>query len=128
MTLRGFWWALGFVLVGVAVYVCLVPFEYVPKPFNLTDKANHVIGHAGLAVYFTGLVPRRWWWKIFVGLLLLGVGIEIVQNLMRVGRQADVIDVMANCLGASLGLLLGWLGLSNWTQWVDTLLGRRAAP
>lgn len=128
MTLRGFWWMLGFLLVGAAIYVCLLPFDDVPQPFNLTDKANHVIGHAALAVYFTGLVAHRSWWKIFVCLLFLGVAIELAQNLMHVGRQADFRDVLANLLGAALGLLLGWIGLSRWTQWADILLGRRATP
>jgi VanZ family protein len=128
MTLRNVLWALGFALVVAAIYVCLLPFDDVPQPFHLTDKANHVIGHAALAVYFTGLVERRSWWKIFAGLLLMGVGIELAQNFMHMGRVADVRDVLANCLGAALGLLLGWIGLARWTQWAAILLGRRPAP
>jgi VanZ family protein len=128
MTLRRFWWALGFVLVGAAIYVCLAPSDYIPTPFNLADKASHIIGHASLAAYFAGLLPRRSWWQIFLGLLVLGVGIEVAQNLMHVGRQADVRDVLANCSGVVLGLLLSWMGLSQWPRWADLLLGRRLAP
>jgi VanZ family protein len=128
MTLNRFWWALGFLLVAAAVYVCLVPFQELPHPFELGDKANHLIGQAALAAYFSALVARRSWWKIFALLLLLGVGIEVAQNLMHVGRQADVRDVLANCAGAALGLLLGWAGLSRWTQWASRLMGMRAAP
>ena len=65
-------------------------------------------------VYFTGLVPRRGWWKIFVFLLLLGVAIEFAQYYMHAGRDGDPRDVVANCAGAALGLLLARLGLARW--------------
>jgi VanZ family protein len=126
MMLHRFWWALGFLLVGAAVYVCLLPPDDIPRPFALSDKVNHLLGHAALAAYFSGLVAPRSRWTIFAGLLLMGVGIEIAQNLMHVGRQSDVRDVLANCCGAALGLLLGWIGLSRWPLWADMLLGRRS--
>jgi VanZ family protein len=121
------WWALGVVLVGAAVYVCLVPSPDVPGAFQLNDKVSHALGHASMAMYFAGLVPRRGWWKIFVFLLLLGVGIEAAQHFMRLGRQADITDIAANSVGALSGLLLARLGIEQWPQWVAWLSGRRAA-
>jgi VanZ family protein len=120
-----FWWGLGVVLVGVAIYYCLVPNEEIPGAFDFNDKLNHILGHGLLAIYFTGLVARRSWWRIFVFLLVLGVGIEFAQYYMDLGRQGDVRDVLANCTGAALGLLLAWLGLSRWTQWAGWVLGQR---
>jgi VanZ family protein len=121
------WWALGFLLVGLAVYVCLVPGPDIPSSFEMNDKVAHLIGHGLLAGYFSGLVPRRSWWKIFVFLLLLGGAIEMGQHSMHVGREADARDLIANSCGALLGLALGWLGFARWPQWVDRLLGRRVA-
>ena len=121
------WWGLGVLLVGVAVLVCLVPGHDLPGSFELNDKLSHLVGHGAMAAYFSGLVPRRSWWKIFVFLLLLGAAIELAQHSMHVGREGDARDMIANSCGAILGLVLGRLGLSRWPQWAGRLLGRRVA-
>lgn len=122
------WWVLGIVFVAIATYLCLVPTQDIPGGFELNDKLTHALGHSALAAYFTGLVSRRGWWKIFVFLLLFGVSVEWLQHTMAVGREGDPRDVIANAGGAAFGLLLGFLGLSRWPQWADALLGRRSAP
>ena len=127
MTLTRFCWGLGFLLVGVAVWICLAPGHDIPRAFELNDKVSHIGGHALMALYFSGLVPRRGWWKIFLSLLLLGIGIELAQYYMHLGRQGDPRDVLANSAGALLGLGLGFLGISRWPDWAAWLLGRRAA-
>jgi VanZ family protein len=122
------WWGLGVLLVGAAVLICLVPGQDMPRSFELNDKLSHLVGHGAMAAYFSGLVARGSWWKIFVFLLLLGGAIELAQYSMQVGRQGDMRDVVANSCGALLGLVLGWLGLSRWPQWAERLLGRRVIP
>lgn len=126
--MKKFFWVMGALFVGVAVCVCLVPQQELPGAFEFNDKLSHVFGHAAMAIYFTGLVPRRSWWKIFVFLLLLGIGIEFAQHYTHWGRRGDYRDVIANSAGAALGLLLGRLGLSNWPQWLVRLAGLKAAP
>jgi VanZ family protein len=123
-----FFWVMGFVLVGVALVVCLMPMPHVDQPFDFNDKIAHVLGHTALATYFTGLVDRRRWWKIFAFLLLFGIGVEFAQHYMNVGRDGDVRDVVGNTLGNLLGLLLGYLGISRWPVWLATLFGKRATP
>jgi len=113
------------VLVLAAIVVCLVPGHELPAGFDMNDKLGHLIGHGTLALYFTGLVPRRSWWKILLFLLLLGSVIEFAQYLMQVGRNGDPRDVLANAIGAVLGLLLGWIGLARWPEAAAWLLGRR---
>jgi|SRR5690349_14336159 len=120
-----FFWVMGALFVGVAVYLCLVPQQELPRAFDFNDKLNHIFGHAAMALYFSGLVPRKSWWKIFVFLLLLGIGIEFAQHFMHWGRHGDYRDVIANSLGAVLGLLIGRLGLSNWPQWLSRLVGQK---
>jgi len=46
---------------------------------------------------------------------------------MRAGRDGDPRDVIANSLGAVLGLLLGRIGLARWPELAAWLLGRRTA-
>jgi glycopeptide antibiotics resistance protein len=121
------WWVLGFLLVGLAIYLCLIPGQELPSPFEFSDKLDHVAGHCILAVYFSGLVARGSWWKLFAALFLLGTGIEIAQESMRFGRNGDPGDVFANTCGEVLGFGLAWAGLSRWTQWAARLLGPRQA-
>ena len=127
MNLVRVWWTLGAQLVIAATIICLMPSTEMPHEFELNDKLSHVIGHGSLALYFSGLVPRRGWWKIFVFLLLFGISIEFAQYYMRAGRDGDPRDVIANSLGALLGLLLGRIGLARWPELAAWLLGRRTA-
>jgi glycopeptide antibiotics resistance protein len=127
MNLQRVWWAFGAVLVVAAVFVCLAPVPEMPDTFDWGDKTFHMIGHGMLALYFAGLVPRRGWWRIFVCLLLGGIGIEFAQYYMQVGRNGDPRDVLANAAGAILGLGAARLGLSRWPDLAAWLLGQRAA-
>jgi VanZ family protein len=127
MTLTRVWWALGVLLVIAATMVCLMPMAEVPKEFEINDKLSHLIGHGALALYFSGLVPRRGWWKIFLFLLLFGISIEFAQYYLHAGRDGDPRDVIANSLGAALGLLAGRCGLARWPELAAWLLGRRTA-
>jgi VanZ family protein len=126
MNLQRVWWALGALIVGAALVVCLMPMNEVVAPFEWNDKTSHLVGHGVLAIYFAGLLPRRGWWKIFVFLLLFGVAIEFAQHFMHMGREGDPRDVAANSAGAALGLLAARLGLSRWPDLAAWLLGRRA--
>jgi VanZ family protein len=126
MNLQRVWWALGVFLVVAAAFVCLAPMPDMPVTFDWGDKTFHMVGHGALALYFTGLMPRNQWWKIFVSLLVFGVGIEFAQHFMALGRQGDPRDVLANSIGDLLGLLVGRLGLSRWPEIAAWLLGRRA--
>jgi VanZ family protein len=126
MNLQRVWWTIGAVVVAAAMVVCLLPVEELPAPLEWNDKLSHVIGHGLLAVYFAGLVPRRSWWKIFIFLLLMGIAIEFAQYFMHAGREGDPRDVVANSIGAALGLLAGRLGLARWPELAAWLLGRRA--
>jgi glycopeptide antibiotics resistance protein len=127
MNLERVWWAVGALLVVVATIICLVPFAEIPQELGLHDKMSHLIGHGTLALYFAGLVPKRRWWKIFVFLLLFGITIEFAQYYMHAGRNGDPRDVIANSMGAALGLLLAQCGLARWPELAARLLGRRTA-
>jgi VanZ family protein len=129
MFLTRVWWGLGIFLVIAAIVLCLVPGNEVPGVFELNDKVSHATGHAVLALYFAGLVPRRSWWKILLFLLVLGSLIEVAQYAMHWGRDGNVLDEVANATGAVLGLILARLGLARWPELAAWLLGqRRTSP
>ena len=123
-----FWWALGATLLLLAAYICLAPGQEVPGSFELNDKLSHAVGHFALTIYFCGLVPRPRWYKIAISLVAFGIGIEIAQHFMHLGREADRYDVLANTCGLAAGLLLSYLGLDRWPRWVAWTLGQRSVP
>lgn len=74
------------------------------------DKANHAVAF----VVLTMLAGRGWPDLPRTALVLTmwaaGVGIELVQGLPAVGRDADVWDVVADGVGIAAGLAgLAWL-------------------
>jgi VanZ family protein len=74
------------------------------------DKANHALAF----VVLTTLAGRGWpalsRTMLVLIMLAAGVGIELIQGLPQVGRDADVWDVAADAVGIAAGLaLLSWL-------------------
>lgn len=63
------------------------------------DKLQHFGAHAALALLGFAVLRRRSW-RLLLALVLLGVGIEGLQALPVVGRQASGLDVLANLAGA----------------------------
>ncbi len=117
------WLGLGWLAVVLAIIACLVPMSELPQPASLSDKSEHILGYLLLSCWFVGIYPRTRYWTIAVGLGLMGVLIEFAQGAMHYGRQADPLDVLANCTGILIGLLLGrWL-IGGWAQRVEALVG-----
>ena len=77
------------------------------------DKANHAVAFAVLTVLtgcgWTRLGAAR------MGLIMLavGTGIELVQGLPVIGRDADVWDVVADMFGAAVGWAVLTVGRSR---------------
>jgi VanZ family protein len=84
--------------------------ELTPHPPHLEgpldwDKADHFIAYFGLASMATmilGLRPRLV--AAIAGVILLSGALEILQAFT--GRDAEVLDFLANSLGALLGTLI----------------------
>ena len=73
-----------------------------------TDKLQHTLGF--LVLWFVGI--RAWprhTFTLIVGLLVLGVGIEVAQSLTPL-RLASPADVLADAFGIGLGALWTWQG------------------
>lgn len=69
------------------------------------DKANHFTAFGTLAfIGLQGLAagPRRRW-IVLATLLAYGIGIELVQSQIP-GRDAEAADVLADMIGAVIGL------------------------
>lgn len=70
------------------------------------DKVMHFGAYAVLAGLARLGWPKLWGGWIFLFFAVLGIGIEIAQHLMSVGRTGSLGDTLANLCGAALPLIL----------------------
>jgi VanZ family protein len=113
------WLVTGWILVMFSVIASIVPSHDLPKVPGVTDKVEHIVGYALLALWFAGIYPRSRYGVIAVGLFIMGVAMEWLQAVTHLGRQADVRDVVANSVGIATGLMLALLWLGGWAQRVE---------
>lgn len=118
------WLGLGWLAVGLAIFVSLAPVSQLPQPPNVSDKVEHFVAYLLLSIWFAGIYLRTRYWIIGLSLGVMGVMIEFAQGAMHYGRHADMLDVIANCSGVLAGLLLCWSGLGAWAQWIESLVSK----
>jgi VanZ family protein len=121
---RRLWSAASAALVVAIVYASLAPDVSPPMPRGF-DKLEHFATYCGLAVWFTGLYPRTRYLRVVAGLLALGLGVEIAQGLMTLGRAAEALDMAANAAGVATGLLLAISLTGHWARRVESWLQPR---
>ena len=121
LRLARLWWALGWAMVVFITVSCLEPPRYVPD-LHLWDKAEHALAFGGMALWFGGLVRRSRYLVVGFVMLLFGGGIEIAQGVMRLGRDMDIMDFLADGVGISIALTALYLGLGAWACWVERLI------
>ena len=85
-------------------------------PGNISDKSGHSIGYAMLGgailrALSGGRLRGVTWWRCLTAIALAtlyGVTDEFHQ-LFVPGRSADPYDVLADCIGATMGTAVGWV-------------------
>lgn len=76
-----------------------------PLPFSPGDKALHFIAFCVLTFLARLGWPRTRAVRVFLGLSMLGAAIEVLQHLLRMGREASLLDWVADI--AAIVLMLG---------------------
>jgi VanZ family protein len=117
------WLSTAWLCVVGAMLVCLAPSNasVIAPIFELNDKLAHALGFALLMICFAGIYPRARYRWVALGLLLMGILIEVLQAWMSLGRQAEFIDVLADAVGIALGVIVGRYWLGGWAQRVELL-------
>jgi len=70
------------------------------------DKVAHLGAYAVLAGLARLGWPKLWGGWIFLVFAILGIGIEIAQHTMSMGRSGSLADTAANLLGTALPLII----------------------
>jgi len=118
------WLVASLVLVaGVVIGSLALIGPDLPLPTHF-DKLEHLVVYAALALWFTGLVQRRHYWTVIVGLAVLGLTLEYLQFEMRRGRMGDPWDLAANLLGIAAGVTLAVTRTGGWAPKVEAWLSR----
>jgi VanZ family protein len=122
----GAWRAATAILLVAFSIACLVPMGPVPGTAGgRLDKVGHFVAYVVLAAWFAGLYPRTRYGLIAIGLALLGLAIELLQESMGLGRDGDPLDMVANLAGIGVGLALGLWCSGAWVPRVEACLARR---
>ncbi|WP_349656990.1 VanZ family protein [Xanthomonas sp. 10-10] len=116
-TLRPFhrprlWVGLWIAAIVVVIAVCLGPPPEIPELPDNSDKAEHFLTFALLCWGAVQLfATHRAQAVAAIGLVALGIGIEIAQGALTTNRSADPYDALADTLGIVAGLCLAWTPL-----------------
>lgn len=99
------WLALWWLAIVVLVVLCLLPASDIPEVPNGWDKVEHAFAYMVLAFGAVQLfAARRALFRAAVGLMLLGIAIEIAQGVFTATRSADVFDALADAVGIIIGI------------------------
>jgi VanZ family protein len=114
-------WAIaGWLLVLGVATGSLVPGPALPE-LRVSDKVEHAGAYFLLMIWFGGLYERRRHGMIALGLVALGVALDLLQMTTKT-RTFDVADIAANSLGVLLGLCLSLFVLGGWCQKLERLV------
>lgn len=93
---------------AIIAFLCLTESSNIPKiNFQYKDKVVHFVFYF-LYVYFWFLVYKniKYLFAIIVTAIVFGVVIEILQYYTTLTRSFDLLDILANTIGA---VMCGWI-------------------
>lgn len=115
-----FWSAAGWLLVAGVTTGSLLPARVV-HVIAANDKVMHVGMYLLLTLWFTGLYRRAYYAWIGVGLIAMGIALDLLQGLTP-SRSLDWHDMLANAVGVLVGLVLATTLVGGWCQRVERRL------
>jgi VanZ family protein len=117
------WLVLWWCGIAAVVLCSLVPAFLLPEVPAGGDKIEHFSAYALLAAAAVQLfTARHAVARAGIGLIAMGIALEIAQGLFTTTRQMDVHDALANTLGVVAGLL------TLLAPWRDALLRMDRRP
>ena len=99
----------------------LIPNDAVPTVAGLSDKAMHAGAYFMLMVWFAGFCRRSLYPVIAGVLVVLGAGLDFLQQLTPT-RVFEWYDVAMNSSGVAMGFVVSLSLLGGWCQRVEQRL------
>ena len=91
----------------IAFGLAIVPTA--PGPENVNDKLNHAFAFFVLAGLAHAGWPKAGPVRLFLVLTLFGALIEVAQYVTALGREAELLDLVADMVGTIAGLIVARL-------------------
>ncbi len=97
---------LAFAFWSALLFAFVMAIMATPGPLqpSVNDKVNHILAFAVLSVLAAIAYPRANLIKIFVGLVIFGAMIELVQAIPALKRDADLMDLLADAISSGICL------------------------
>tara|TARA_B100000497_G_scaffold128104_1_gene173381 strand:+ start:1358 stop:1738 length:381 start_codon:yes stop_codon:yes gene_type:complete len=103
-----YWLTLGCLWTFIVIYCSFLPADNLPEIlFTIKDFILHFIAYLLIGFFFT-LGTRsifQLWILLIIG-FLLGLGIEIFQPVLSIGRFFSFYDILSNTFGLIFGIIL----------------------
>jgi len=113
------WLALGWLWVAGVCVLSLIPHPPQPLDFAGIDKLWHAMAYAWLMLWFSQVrVERPARISLFLGLSMMGVGIEFLQGISGY-RYFEVADMLANAGGVLIGWGLAHTSMGRAVSWLE---------
>ncbi len=100
-----------FLIAGLILYGSLMPSNSMSSVAG-QDKIMHLCAYGLLALLAVPTFSNLAIWKHILFISLLGIGVELAQASMAMGREGSVWDACANMVGVVLGVSF-WVILSR---------------
>ena len=120
LALAPLWYGCGLLLLLVVAFLSLAPITIDGSLTN--DKTRHFLTYACMSGWFSLLVTtRRQLLLVWLGVCAFGIAIEGLQGMTGY-RLAEGADIVANGLGAAVGLAGFFTGLPRLLRVLDARL------
>jgi VanZ family protein len=118
------WWAVGWVLILLAVFFSLSPEPPEVIEFEQGDKLGHLFAYFSLMLWFANIYSRKnQQISLSVAFFAMGAILEFLQGLSGY-RTFQYSDMVANGVGIFLGGLLAKTWFGSFLVKLDKLLAR----
>lgn len=112
------WRSIAYLIILVIIVLSLIPNPEDITPFSASDKLMHTLAYAVSMFWFGLCFKRERLLGIGAALVLLGIALEVIQGQTGY-RSMSLYDIIANCVGVLLGLLLSFSPLSKSLQYLE---------
>ncbi|MEM6985075.1 MAG: VanZ family protein [Pseudomonadota bacterium] len=101
------WHAVGPAMAAVIILLTLSAADSPLLVFSWWDKAMHFAGYAALGAWYVMVLAPTRYRQLWLLLVAMGIVLEGLQVFVP-SRMTEGLDVLANVLGASAGVALGF--------------------